>query len=140
MDLYYGKHSPKEIAEQIIQQLEEKNIRSEKSYNYWLNQREDNYQLMRLSDKSVWTFRKGKEESRYIHIHPGRYSPHTRRVKALTLKTAIFFLCYERIADTDSPEIELINKIRSEYLNESPLKTISAESGLGKLLNLLGSK
>lgn len=140
MDLYCGRHSPGEIAEKIIQQLKKKNILSEKSYHHWLVEKGDDYQLMTLDDRSVWTLRKGKEESRYVHIHPGRYSPHTRRVKALTLKTAIFYLCYERIGDAVLPELDLINKIRIEYLNEPPLKTISVESGLGKLLNQFRSK
>jgi ADP-heptose:LPS heptosyltransferase len=137
MDLYYGKYSPNEIAEQIAQQLKKKNILSDEIYNLWLNEKGRDYQLITLPDNSFWTLRKGNDSRRYIHIHPGRHSTHTRRVKAPTLKTVILTLCYEKTGETQPEPKELINKIRKEYLNEPPLKTIYSESGLGKLFNLL---
>jgi hypothetical protein len=137
MDLYFGVHTPSEISEQIIKQLEKRNVLSKESYTFWLNDRGLDYKLLSLSDDSIWTLRKGNDNRRYVHIHPGRYSPHTRRVKAPTLKTAIFTLCYEKVSAPKMKTRDLMNLIRKEYLDEPPLKAVSGESGLGKLLNLL---
>jgi len=137
MDLYYGHLSPKDISDLIIEQLEKKNHLALGSYNQWLREEETNYKLISLSDNSIWTLRKGDDDARYVHIHPGRYSPHTRRVKALTLKTAIFVLCFEKLGGFKLSGIELINHIRKEYLNEPPLKIFSSESGLSKIISLL---
>jgi hypothetical protein len=137
MDFYYGKLSPTEISEEIIVLLKQNKIFFRDRYEEWLNENKVDYRLITLSDKSVWTLRLGENVERYVHIHPGRYSPHTRRVKALTLKTAIFTLCVEKLGDTQLSGKELINDVRKKYLNEPPLKSVSGESGLEKLLELL---
>ncbi|MCW8995467.1 MAG: hypothetical protein OQK77_06605 [Psychromonas sp.] len=137
MDLYYGNYSPMEISERIVNYLKEKKIYLPERYKDWLTRNEIDYQLINLFDKSVWTLRRGEDAERYVHIHPGRYSPNTRRVKALTLKTAIFTLCCEKLGEPKLTGRELINHIRKKYLNEPPLKSISKDGGLGKLLELL---
>ena len=137
MDLYFGNYSPNEIARQIIDLLKEKKVLLRENYMKWLKDDKENYQLVTTSDKSVWTLRLGESVERYVHIHPGRYSPQTRRVKALTLKTAILTLCCERSGELKLSGKELINEVRKQYLKEPPLKSVSNESGLGKLLDLL---
>ena len=137
MDLYYGIYPPMEISEQIVNYLEKKKIFLPEQYENWLAENESDYQRINLSDKSVWILRLGENVERYIHIHPGRYSSHTRRVKALTLKTAIFTLCCEKLGNPKLSGKELINDVRKKYLNEPPLKAVTSESGLGKLLELL---
>ena len=139
MDLYNGEYSPNEISEQIINQLEMKNHLSAESYNYWLYENKTDYQSLTISDKSVWILRRSENKKRYVHIHPGRYSPNTRRVKAITLKTAIFTLCYEKIGGTKTDTIEKINYARKKYLNQHPLKEISGDCGIGRLLSLFQS-
>ena len=137
MDLYFGWLSPAEISNEIIDYLKKKKIFLLKPYIEWLNEKGSDYRLINISDESVWTLRLGENAEKYIHIHPGRYSPHTRRVKALTLKTAIITLCCEKLGEPKLSGKELINKVRIKYLGEPPLKSISVESGLGKLLELL---
>jgi len=139
MDLYNGEYSPNEISEQIINQLEMNNHLSAESYNYWLYENKTDYQSLTISDKSVWILRRSENKKRYVHIHPGRYSPNTRRVKAITLKTAIFTLCYEKISGTETDTIERINYAREKYLNQPSLKEISDASGIGRLLSLFQS-
>jgi len=135
MDLYYGNYSPMEISEQVVNYLKEKKVFLPERYKNWLS--ENDYKLINLFDKSVWTLRLGEDAEKYVHIHPGRCSPNTGRVKALTLKTAIFTLCCEKLGEPKLSSRELINYIRKKYLNEPPLKSISKENGLGKLLELL---
>ena len=137
MDLYFGKHTVLEISEQMLNSLHRKKLFSAKLYKDWLSKDGKDYQLVELKDKSIWTLRLGDDVSRYVHIHPGRYSPNTVRVKATTLKTAIFLLCFEQLGEMKSFETEKINQIRKKYLNEPPLKSFSTASGLGRLIDHL---
>lgn len=89
MDLYLGELTPALIAEQISQQLQEKAVFERVEYVNFINPPIIGYQTITISDTSVWVLRLGETEQRHIHIHPGRYSPHTIRVKASILKTAI---------------------------------------------------
>ena len=129
----YIKYRPGYPAE-IIDFLKREKVILRGKFIEWLNEK---YRLVSISDKSVWTLRLGESVERYVHIHPGRYSHHTRRVKALTLKTAILTLCCERLGEPKLSGKELINEVRKKYLNEPPLKSVSSEAGLGKLLELL---
>ena len=139
MDLYYGNYSPSGISKYIITNLKKKKAVSLSTYTNWLTENKTDFQLLTLVDNSVWTLRLGENAERYVHIHPGRYSPGTRRVRSLTLKTAIFTLCFENLGEQKLCNVELINQIRKNYLKEPPLKSVSTESGLGKLLELFRS-
>ena len=140
MDLYFGGYSPIKLSEQILDYLHSKKIFSEKLYKDWLSEDGKDYQLVELKDKSIWTLRLGDDAERYVHIHPGRYSPNTVRVKATTLKTAIFLLCFERLGAIKSFETAAVNNIRKKYLNEPPLKSFSKASGHGRLIDLFRNK
>jgi hypothetical protein len=140
MDLYYGPYSVSEISKQIIQILNRRKITSSEQYQTWLAKEEKNYQLVKLKDKSVWTLRFSEEPNRYVHIHPGRYSPGTIRVKATTLKTAILILCFKQAGEIKSIETDGVNFIRKKYLNEPPIKSFSNASRLGRMINLLSKK
>jgi len=140
MDLYYGSYSPAEVSEQIISSLKRNKICSSEEYKEWLKKDGKDYQLLKLKDKSVWTLRLSEELNRYVHIHPGRYSTSTIRVKATTLKTAIMTLCYKQLGEIKSIETEAVNFIRKKYLNEPPIKSFSIASGLGRIVNLLSKK
>lgn len=140
MDLYLGNYSVADISRQTLSLLYRKKIFSSEQYKNWLIKDGKDYQLLKLKDKSVWTLRLGKNPGRYVHIHPGRYSPQTVRVKATTLKTAILTLCSMQAGRIESIETETINDIRKEYLNEPPLKSYSSTSGLGKMITLLSEK
>ncbi|HSW55059.1 MAG TPA: hypothetical protein VLH59_08210 [Ignavibacteriaceae bacterium] len=137
MDLYFGDYSPIKISEQILDYLHRNKIYLSDLYKDWLSKDGKDYQLVELKDKSIWTLRLGDDVSRYVHIHPGRYSPHTVRVKATTLKTAILVLCSEKVGEIKTIETQTINQIRKKYLDEPPLKSFSAASGLGRLIDHL---
>jgi len=109
-------------------------------YKYWLGREGKDYRLVKLKDNSIWTLRLGENPGRYVHIHPGRNSPQTIRVKATTLKTAISILCFVQAGQIEPIETVTINEIRKKYLNEPPLKSFSTASGLGRMINLLSKK
>lgn len=136
MDLYYGKLSPPMISDHIIHSLKEKKILSPEKFSAWLNNEGGEYKLIKLPDKSLWTLRLSENPDRYVHIHPGRYSPLTIRVKATTLKTAILILSFEQADKNGDVNTETVNQIRKVYLNEPPLKSLSKASGLIKLIDL----
>ena len=136
MDLYLGKLVPNAISEFVIKELKKNKLNEINSYKQWLYNEGKDYKLVELPDKSIWTLRLGIEAKRFIHIHPGRYSPHTKRVRASTLKTAICTLFFASINNNPSIDTMLINKIRKKYLNEPPVKVISPQHGLGKLLSI----
>lgn len=138
MDLYTGSYMPDFISRHIINSLKSLDVLSAEKYNDWLRVEGKDYRLFKLLDSSIWTLRLGTIPARYVHIHPGRNSPNTVRVRALTLKTAIFVRCWEKINNDQRVNVELINAIREKYLKEPPLKSISKESGLGKILELFG--
>ncbi len=137
MDLYFGKLSPSEISEHILNALHRVKIFESEQYKNWLTKDGRNYQLIKLNDNSVWTLRLGEDVSRYVHIHPGRYSPNTIRAKAITLKASIYLLCFKQLGEIKSFETETVNQIRIKFLNEPPLKSLSSASGLRRLLDLL---
>jgi hypothetical protein len=139
MDLYFGKLSPADISKQIISHLKKvKNFYYDEYVSWHRNDGED-YKLIHLSDKSIWTLRQSENQERYVHIHPGRYSLNTIRVKATTLKTAILILCYMQAGEIKLIKTDDLNFIRKKYLNEPPIKSFSSASGLGRMINLLGN-
>ncbi len=140
MDLYVGTLTPGLISRFIINYLKSLKVFEPEKYNSWLTTEENNFRLIKLEDKSIWTLRLGTTTERYVHIHPGRHSPNTIRVKANTLKTAILVFCHENIYDNKLISLEQINTLRKDYLDEPPLKSVSKETRLGKLLYLFRNK
>ena len=140
MDLYLGRFSPSEISAQILSALHQNKKVESEQYKNWLTKDGKDFQLVELNDNSVWTLRLNDDIRRYVHIHPGRYSPHTVRVKANTLKTAVLVLSSEKISEIKTIETQSINRIRKKYLDEPPLKSFSMASGLRRLVDLLRNK
>ena len=131
MDLYTGRLSLAQITKEIKTNLLKKGCLEHDRFLQYL---EDGYFTVMLSDHSVWVIREGKEPGRYIHIHPGRYSPETIRVKALTLKS---FIAGAILApDLSQIELEDVNAGRAVYLGEQPLKKMDDSSGVGRLVRL----
>ena len=136
MDLYFGNYSVEEISKQLLLHLKKSKIYSLQDYQNWLGKAGKDYRLVELKDKSIWTLRLSESSEKYVHIHPGRYSPHTVRVKATTLKTVIMILAHCNIKGITAIDIETVNDLRKKYLSEPPLKSISKASALVRLLAL----
>ena len=137
MDLYFGKFSHSEIFQKILEHLHRNKIYSIEKFQSWLLTDGKEYRQIKLKDKSTWVIRLGNGSDRYVHIHPGRYSPKTVRVKATTLKTAILVLSFEKLGKLEKINTESANQIRKKYLNEPPLKSFSSAFGLGRMMQLL---
>lgn len=137
MDLYVGKLSPQKICYEIVSKLKSTGVLAFEAYKKWLFHSGNEYKLIKISDKSVWTMRLGKQEKRYVHVHPGRYSPVTVRVKALTLKTAIAVLIINYKINIPLIDTLKINEVRNEVLNSPPINKVSSNSAVVRVMNIL---
>lgn len=139
MDLYTGTLYPAEIADQIYTTLLTQNVHQKRDFENWIESPPCGYKNFVIADNSSWTIRKGKEKHRYIHIHPSRYSLHSIRIKANTLKTliAIKFLI---TVENRNLTLELLNEARLSFFNAPPVKSMTAIKGIEKTMNLLFPK
>jgi len=137
MDLYVGELSPQKICNEIVSKLKSTGVFAFEAYKKWLFEKGDEYKLIEISDKSVWALRLGKQKERYIHIHPGRYSPVTLRVKALTLKTAIAMLIINYKKNFPLMDTLKINEVRKKILSSPPIKKVSSNSAVVRVINIL---
>jgi hypothetical protein len=131
MDLYTGTLSPEKIGTETIEILHLNNLLAKEKYEHWLAQHKY-YQQITLSDQSNWTLRLGNQEDRHVHAHPSRYSPHSLRIDANTLKTIIVYL-FEYEQNNAAMELEKVNIVRQKYLQLSPIKSVSIEKGIGAI-------
>ncbi|HSD62908.1 MAG TPA: hypothetical protein VLB50_03885 [Ignavibacteriaceae bacterium] len=138
MDLYLGELSPEQISGKIKELFAKQDITDRDKFIFWLKQERKDYREVYFNDNSIWTLRLGLQPEKYIHIHPSRYSPHTKRVRAITLKTAILYLILNDTNQNLEDKVLFVNKIRMEYLNQPPLKMISSKSTLPELVSILG--
>ena len=137
MDLYVGELSPQKICDEIVSKLKSTCVLTFETYKKWLFEKGNEYKLVEISDNSVWALRLGKQEERYIHIHPGRYSPFTIRVKALTLKTAIAMLIINHEKKSPLMDTLQLNEVRKKILNSPPVKKVSSNSAVVRVINIL---
>lgn len=135
-DLYTGSINTSDIVNNIIKEINTQIAFDKNSFKSWIHTENRDYRIITLPDKSTWTLRYGNKEERYIHIHPARYSTHSIRVKSISLKTATLLSLWCKHFEGSVEDIELINKLRINYLKASPLKTISPSRGLGKIIKL----
>ena len=133
-DVYEGSLSPLEISNEVANILRNNGHFYRKNYEGWIKKEEKKYQMVTLSDKSIWTLRIGDDPEYYVHIHPGRYSKHTFRARAMLMRTAVLSACYAKAHNRDPYDLELINYVRDNYMFEQPVKNINKENGLGKLI------
>jgi hypothetical protein len=131
MDLYIGDLSVQDIENQIVAHLNKNNILEKILFDNFIENQKDFFEIT-LSDSSRWTLRKGNDATHYIHIHPSRYSPHTLRVRAGILKTAIGL----ELSKIENYNTLIINTLRIE-LGLSPIKQMEDSVGLEKMVKIL---
>jgi len=136
MDLYTGEFMPCDIARQLCAQLDVLGALDQEAYRLWIGSN-NGYQMLELDDSSCWALRYGHNPERHIHIHPGRWSPGTQRVRANVLKTAILVHSHVRLHGGDVFDVELINAVREQYLALSAIEGIDPSEGLGLMIDTL---
>jgi hypothetical protein len=133
MDLYTGAVFPAEIGGRIATQLG--GCLAPDAYRRWVEEA-GGYRVLTLEDDSRWVLRQGEDKERYVHIHPGRWSPQTRRVRANVLKTAVLVLADVVASGGDPFDVARINQVRQQYLGLSPIAAL-ADGGLRGVIELL---
>lgn len=135
MDLYHGDFTPRAITMEVLDYLHTTSRLNLDAYRIWLEENRG-YQVIPIADSS-WVLRMGEEDGRYVHVHPGRWAPQTRRVRANVLKTAIMVMGYVHVKGGNPTSKKLVNYVRQEYLELSPMARVTGKEGLGAILDLL---
>jgi hypothetical protein len=136
MDLYTGERTPLAIAIEVIDNLGAANRLEYQPLAAWLNVQGD-YSLVELTDGSKWTVRLGPEQGRYLHLHPGRWVPHTLRVQANTLKSAVMAHAHAGLTGRDPGDLAVVNETRRRYLGLLPVRELADDGGLGAIISVL---
>jgi hypothetical protein len=137
MDLYTGELTPQAIAQKVIA-CQRNDCRLElAAYRAWLTASGGYGVLTFADDGTQWVLRLGDEAGRYIHLHPARWAPQTRRVRANVLKTAILVGAHATVHGGDPFDVIRINAVRKEFLGLSPIGRLNADDGLGVVLKEL---
>lgn len=136
MDLYTGPLSPREVVEHVFAELKSNGRFEFEPLAAWLAERGE-YALTELSDGSRWTIRLGPAGGRYVHLHPGRRSPHTLRVQANTLRSAVVAHALARLTGGDPLDLRIVNEARERYLNLHPVCELTGDGGLGAVIAAL---
>ena len=130
IDVYFGSLLPEQIKAEVAIFLTEHGISDFEGYRQFLEthgqiKRRGYYTSFTLSDGTLMTLRIADDENQYVHVHPGRYSPNTFRVKAYSLKTAILTLYLAKCRGSLINDISLINEAR-RYLDLPPVQDNAA--------------
>jgi hypothetical protein len=139
LDFYTGPLAVTQIQEQVLGTLAAQELLSLSTYAPWL-EAHAGYRMLTLSDSSRWVLRLGQQAGYWIHLHPARYSPHSLRLKAHTLKTALVLAIRNKHRPLEErPTLHTINTIRAS-LALPPLAERQLHQGLFSLLDLLEGK
>lgn len=138
MDLYLGAMSPAEIGESVLRELRAAGVRTLADYRDLVVGAGGYHMLTLPRDGCRWCLRMGDEADRYVHVHPGRYAPNTRRVRANVLKTAVIALAVAGVNGGDPMDRVLVNEVRRRYLGLAPVgRDLDGDQGLGAVIDLL---
>lgn len=143
VDVYYGPLTADEIQNEIWNLMTQNKVSDLESYRQYIQsqgqiKRRGHYLNHQLSDTSIFTLRLIEDAKSFIHIHPGRYSPNTFRVKANTLKTAIVTAFLALIQQQSPYNLDLVNEARRKLeLYPVDEKISSIYDTIEKLYNFL---
>lgn len=134
MDVYTGRLSLNEIGAEVGEHLRAKELLDKAAFKKWISER-GHFATITLSDDSRWVLRLGETEQ-FVHLHPGRYSPHSVRAKANPLRTAITSLIIARQQNC-SVDLALVNHLRTTCLQLSPIKILAPAGEIDRMIELV---
>lgn len=140
MDLYFGDLTPALIAEEVLRQLRDAKLLELEVYRTWITDQGGYGVLTFAGDDSRWVVRLAEGSDRYVHLHPARLTPLTRRIRSNVLKTAIMVNAYVLVHGGDPLHSGLVNQVRQKFLHLSPMRGVSNGQGLGPIIELLRGK
>jgi len=135
LDFYTGRLSVENIYNECLEYFRARNINNLQAFEKWLGT--EGYKKAELSDFSQWVIKQGVNKKRYIHIHPAKYSEHTLRIRAVTLKTVcVLQILSVPVQENMNENLQQVNRIRKTYLHLSPVKSLSYGKGIFKIWRL----
>src|SRR5262249_47356394 len=139
MDLYTGPLTPADISSRVLAMLTAEGRLPREVYRPWVEEG-GGYRVVTLpEDQTCWVLRLGAEGDRYVHLHPGRWTPDTRRVRANVLKTAGMGPGCAPGEGRGPRAVPLINRVRQHYLGLAPVRELAGDQGLAVVLDLLAA-
>lgn len=133
MDIYTGSLPQVTIFNEIIEFLKINDLWARESFKAWAGIDFDDYRIVTISDASQWTLKYNNLETRYVHIFPARSSPHSFRIKANTLKSAILYII---IFGKDFVSDEDLNAARA-LMGLSPVKEVADAEAVTEMIEIL---
>jgi hypothetical protein len=133
MDVYTGSLRMDEIYGEVAEFLKKEKLSDIKRFSAWTGTNFNDFRLIILSDSSQWMLKFHDDEKRFVHLFPARQSPHSFRVKANTLKSAII---YYLIIGKDFITREDLNSGRS-LLGLSPVKNTAETEAITEMIEIL---
>ena len=114
MDMYTGVMTPREVSGWMIDELHRHGRLQLDAYRTWLAGQGAYAVVTHPGDNTDWVLRLGDEQGRYVHLHPGRWSPNTNsRVRANVVKTAfVAVLLHTRLYGGDPTHRRVLNDAR----------------------------
>jgi hypothetical protein len=133
MDIYTGPLAALEILTEIATYIRKNKIIDKLSFSVWAGTENNDFRVIELSDQSIWTLKYFESENRFIHLFPARFSPHSFRVKANTLKSAILYnICIGK----DFVSEEDLNRARA-IGGLSPVKDVIDSEAISEMIEIL---
>ena len=133
MDIYKGDMSPENIFQEISEFLKSNGLTGRTAYRKWAGESYSSHRIITLSDGSHWTLKYSDKGTRFVHLFPARYSQHTFRVKANTLKSAIL---YQVFAGKYYISADDLNRVRA-LISLSPVKEVADTEAITEMVELL---
>jgi hypothetical protein len=137
MDLYTGTLEVKNIFFQTIAFLHVAKVNDYQGFLDWIKN-QDEFASYKLSDHSLWILRRGIDEKKFIHIHPGRHSTNTIRIKSGVLKSAIASIIWSTYYNKKL-SLSVVNEARIKLCYLPPIKALKQEEGILKIIDLINS-
>ncbi|MFN8240653.1 MAG: hypothetical protein U0X39_07870 [Bacteroidales bacterium] len=133
MDVYTGDLTIEAILNEALCKLSGAGVNERAAYRKWAGTNRESHRIITIADDSEWVLKYEDTGNKYMHIFPARYSQHTIRVKANTLKTAIAYLVF---SGKDYVSDEDLNLAR-EITGLSPLPDVYESEAITEMIALI---
>jgi hypothetical protein len=124
MDLYSGALTHIEICDEFLCHLTTKKLNNPDLFSKWVGTGPQDFKTIYLTDGSQWIMKYHDNDQHFVHIYPARFSPHTFRIKANTLKSAILYQLF----------------IGKAFVTEEGLNTARAIAGLSPVKDVFDTQ
>lgn len=133
MDVYTGSLPVRDVNHEVINYLKINELDTIRNFCSWAGNTFHDFRTVTLSDTSCWMLKYNNDERRFVHLFPARLSPHSFRVKANTLKSAVL---YYILIGKDFITREDLNTAR-KLLELSPVRTTADAEAITEMIEVL---